>query len=512
MTGEPDILICGGGLAGLFLALRLAPRRCRLIALAPLGEAAATAWAQGGLAAALAQEDHPSRHARDTVAAGAGLVDPIVARLIAESGPDRVRDLLALGVPFDRTADGELALSLEAAHSCARVARVSGDLAGRAIIEALIYAAEAASHIEILAPMKALSLLQDDTGRICGVLAQAPGAEPVSLQAAETILCAGGSGGLYSITTNPRTARGDALAMAYDAGALILDPEFVQFHPTAIDIGRDPAPLATEALRGDGARLIRASGRPLMEGIDERGDLAPRDILARAIHSARSEGEKVFLDCRTTVGSHFPERFPTVFQSCMSAGLDPRIEPIPVAPAMHYHMGGVSSDLWGRSSLEGLSVCGECASTGAHGANRLASNSLLEAVAFAERIAQRLKNSTLKRPGPGRAFARTELPSVELEALRRRMSADAGVVRNEAGLSNTLDWIADTQRTSGHATALTAARLIAEAALHRRESRGGHFRSDHPASTTPFRTAVVRGPGGAPIINRLPQTETGDSA
>lgn len=510
MTGEPDILICGGGLAGLFLALRLAPRRCRLMALAPLGEAAASAWAQGGLAAAMSPDDEPDRHAQDTIMAGAGLVDPVVAHLIARSGPNRVRDLLALGVPFDRTADGALALSLEAAHSHARVARVSGDLAGRAIIEALIYAAEISPHIEILAPLQALALLQDDNGRIGGVLARSPaGGDPVELRASETILCAGGSGGLYSITTNPRTSRGDALAMAYRAGALILDPEFVQFHPTAIDIGRDPAPLATEALRGDGAHLVDAHGRSLMDGIDPRGDLAPRDVIAGAVHASRRRGSKVFLDCRLAIGDSFPERFPTVFQTCMSAGLDPRQDLIPVAPAMHYHMGGVSSDLWGRSSLEGLSVCGECASTGAHGANRLASNSLLEAVAFADRIARRLKDTTLSSSRPVRSETPIDPPSAEIEDLRALMSANVGVVRDEQGLSAALEWITSREKARGYALPFTAARLIAQAALNRRETRGAHIRTDHPHAGAPFRSGVVRGADGDPAIFVIPHADPG---
>jgi len=272
-----DILIVGGGLAGLFLALKLAPRRCTVIALAPLGQAAASAWAQGGLAAALSPQDNPALHAIDTIAAGAGIVDPVVAQLIAEEGANRVRDLLELGVPFDRTADGELALSLEAAHSRARVARVSGDLAGKAIMESLTYAVAASAHIEVIDRVKALALLQDTNGRIAGVLAQDAAGKTIELHARETVLCAGGSGGLYAITTNPRSSQGDAMAMAYTAGALIADPEFVQFHPTAIDIGRDPAPLATEALRGEGAKLVDRTGRAFMADYHPLADLAPRD-------------------------------------------------------------------------------------------------------------------------------------------------------------------------------------------------------------------------------------------
>jgi len=496
-----DILIVGAGLAGLFLALKLAPRRCTVIALAPLGQAAASAWAQGGLAAALSPEDEPSLHASDTVAAGAGIVDPVVARLIAEDGPDRVRDLLELGVPFDRTAEGDLALSLEAAHSRARVARVSGDLAGKAIMEALSYAVAAAAHIHVIERVKALALLQDGNGRIGGVLAQDGDGRPVELRASETVLCAGGSGGLFAITTNPRSSQGDAIAMAYSAGALIADPEFVQFHPTAIDIGRDPAPLATEALRGDGARLIDRTGRAFMGDYHPLGDLAPRDEVARAIHSERQSGRGAFLDCRAAVGAHFPEHFPTVFAACESAGIDPRTMPIPVAPAMHYHMGGVVTDLWARTSLEGLSACGESASTGAHGANRLASNSLLEAVVFAERAARRLKGAVLSEGGEAAsAVAPPVLADSSLAELRRRMHAEVGVVREAAGLGATLDWLAAVTARTGPARALVTAQLIAAAALARQESRGGHYRSDYPQVAAPHRTFVRRRTDDRPEI------------
>ena len=496
-----DILIVGAGLAGLFLALKLAPRRCTVIAMAPLGQAAASAWAQGGLAAALSPEDEPSLHALDTIAAGAGIVDPVVARLIAEDGPHRVRDLIELGVPFDRTAEGKLALSLEAAHSRARVARVSGDLAGKAIMEALTYAVLASAHIEVIEGVKALAVLQDGNGRIAGVLAKDAHGKHVEIRARETVLCAGGSGGLFAITTNPRSSQGDAVAMAYTAGGLIADPEFVQFHPTAIDIGRDPAPLATEALRGDGATLVDREGRAFMTAYHPLGDLAPRDEVARAIHSERQAGRGAFLDCRSAIGAHFPEHFPTVFATCQSANIDPRTMPIPVAPAMHYHMGGIVTDLWARTSLEGLSACGETASTGAHGANRLASNSLLEAVVFAERAARRLKGATLADPGDARAIAPPELNEPLLVELRTRMHGQVGVVRDAAGLGATLDWLTAAHADVGPARAIIAARLITAGALARHESRGGHYRSDFPDAASPHRTFIRRGPDGLPLIH-----------
>ncbi|MCX7358961.1 MAG: L-aspartate oxidase, partial [Alphaproteobacteria bacterium] len=390
MSARGDILIVGAGLAGLFLALKLAPRRCVVLSQAPLGQASSSAWAQGGLAAALAPGDDPKLHAEDTVAAGAGLVDPAIASLIAREGPDRVRDLIALGVPFDRTPDGALAQSLEAAHSRPRVVRVSGDLAGKAIMDALIAAARAAPHIDIVERKRARALLRDANDRVCGVLCD----NDETFLGNEVILATGGAGGLFAVTTNPTEAQGQGFAMAARVGALIADPEFVQFHPTAIDIGRDPAPLATEALRGEGAHVVNGNGESFV------ADLAPRDVVARAIHLERQAGRGAFLDAREAVGSKFPAHFPTVFAACMSAGLDPRIAPIPIAPAAHYHMGGVATDIWGRSSVEGLWAVGECASTGAHGANRLASNSLLEAVVFAHRIAARLRDDDQQLPLP----------------------------------------------------------------------------------------------------------------
>lgn len=497
---DTDVLIVGAGLAGLFLALKLAPRPCIVISPAPLGQASSSAWAQGGLAAALHPLDSPAQHADDTIAAGAGLVDPVIARLIAEEGPARVRDLISLGVPFDRTPDGQLALSLEAAHSHPRVARVSGDLAGKAIMDALVAAVSAAPHIRLIEGARAAGLLQDSNGRIAGVLLRDASGTTAPCTAVETVLCAGGSGGLYQVTTNPREALGEAIAMAYQAGALLADIEFVQFHPTGIDIGRDPAPLATEALRGEGATLHNADGRAFMADYHPQAELAPRDEVARAIHSERAAGRGAFLDCRTAVGAAFPHHFPTVFAACMSAGIDPRIMMIPVAPAAHYHMGGIVSDFWGRSTLEGLSVCGECTATGAHGANRLASNSLLEAVVFAERIARRLSGAALKTPAASSAAVPPPLEAERLSALREAMSADCGVVRSGDGLNRLVSLIDQTECAAGGTPplALVTARLIAEAALARTESRGGHFRSDFPATGAPERRFIF-----APVSESL---------
>ena len=486
MSQDDSLLIVGAGLAGLFLALQARPRRVRVLTPAPLGQASSSAWAQGGLAVALASGDNPELHAQDTIAAGAGLVDPVVARLIAEEGPARIIDLIALGVPFDRTPDGQLAQSLEAAHSRPRVARVKGDLAGKAIMDALIIAARAAEHIEVIEGLSARALIQDEHGRARGVICFDQQGATHELHGGEIILATGGVGGLYAVTTNPPSALGHGLAMAARAGALVADPEFVQFHPTAIELGRDPAPLATEALRGEGAKLVNRAGESFVS------ELAPRDVVARAIHEERKAGRGAFLDARAAVGAHFPDHFPTVFAACMSAGLDPRGELIPVAPAAHYHMGGVASDLWGRATLDGLSVVGECAATGAHGANRLASNSLLEAVVFAHRIAERLREAPAPAPAAlAPAHAPPQWPLEVRAALRAIMQADAGVSRNASDLESALVRFDALGRAYGDANALFAARLIVQAALSRRESRGGHYRSDFPDAGTPQRTFLT---------------------
>ncbi|MEM1106870.1 MAG: L-aspartate oxidase [Pseudomonadota bacterium] len=501
-----DVLIVGAGLAGLFLALKAAPHECTVLTPAPLGQSASSAWAQGGLAAALAPGDSPEAHARDTVAAGAGLVDPVVAGLIASEGAARVRDLIALGVPFDRTEDGVLALSLEAAHSHPRVARVAGDLAGRAIMDALTAAVAACPHITVIDGVKAAALLQDETtGRVAGVVARSRGGALSTIKARETVLCTGGAGGLFEVTTNPASARGDALGMALSAGALVSDLEFIQFHPTAMDVGLDPAPLATEALRGEGAVLVDGEGDAFMARYHPGGDLAPRDEVARAIHAERLSGRGAFLDARAAIGAAFPDLFPTVFAACQAAGFDPRATPIPVAPAAHYHMGGVVSDLWGRSSVAGLSVCGECASTGAHGANRLASNSLLEAVVFARRIAERLTGGQLQTPGAAAGRVADPLAPAALTELRQGMQAHCGVTRHADGLAKLEGTLERLSAEHGAPCDLVAARAIAASAAAREESRGGHARSDYPGlSETPTRSyrAAPAPPRRAPMATR----------
>jgi L-aspartate oxidase len=484
------VVVVGAGLAGLSAALAAAPRRVLVLTDAPLSHACSSAWAQGGMAAALSDGDSAEAHAADTVAAGAGLVNPAMARLLTEEGPAAVRALAALGAPFDRTADGAFAQSLEAAHSRPRVARVKDDQAGAAIMDAVVVAVLAAPHIEVRTGHGLAGLLQDADGRVRGVVAEHDGAL-VEITAAATILATGGLGGLYAVTTTPAELKGEGLGLAALAGAVIADPEFVQFHPTAIDIGRDPAPLATEALRGEGAVLVDAAGRRFMARYHPDAELAPRDVVARAIHAEREAGRGAFLDARDAVGGRFPEEFPAVFAACMAGGIDPRVQPIPVAPACHYHMGGIATDAEGATSLPGLYAAGECASTGVHGANRLASNSLLEAAVFGARAGRAAAREIDPPVARLVRLVTPDLPAAALQVLRRAMSRDAGVVRASDGLLRLLDEIDGLEAQHGRTAQLAAARLVAACALARTESRGGHFRSDATRPADPKRTFVT---------------------
>ncbi|THD50803.1 L-aspartate oxidase [Phenylobacterium sp.] len=484
------VLIVGAGLAGLSAALAAAPRKALVLTGAPLSEGCSSAWAQGGMAAALSEGDTAAQHAEDTIAAGAGLVDPGMARLLTEEGPAAVRALAELGAPFDQTADGAFVQSLEAAHSRARVARVNGDQAGAAIMRAVIAAVLTAPHIEVRSGHHLRGLLQDAGGRVRGVVCEQAGGL-IEIAAPVTILATGGIGGLYAVTTTPAGLKGEGLGLAALAGAVIADPEFVQFHPTAIDIDHDPAPLATEALRGEGAVLVNADGTRFMAAYHRDAELAPRDVVARAIHAEREAGRGAFLDAREAVGPNFPGEFPAVFAACMAAGVDPRIQPIPVAPASHYHMGGIATDADGATSLPGLYAAGECASTGVHGANRLASNSLLEAAVFGARAGRAA--AAVSDPAPARSvrLVSPTLPHEAVQRLRRAMSRDAGVVRSADGLLCLLDEIEALEREHGRTAELAAARLVAASALARAESRGGHFRADAlPTYAEPRRTFV----------------------
>lgn len=487
------IVIVGGGLAGLFCALELAPHPVTVLAAAPIGQGASSAWAQGGIAAAISEGDSAELHTRDTIIAGAGLVDEEVTLGMAREAGERVRDLLRYGVPFDRDLEGHLVQSREAAHSARRIVRVAGDRAGRAIMDALIAKVHETPSITLHEGFVAEDLVLRD-GRIAGVVARGDHGQAAVAQffrASDIVLATGGIGALYAVTTNPAEARGIGLALAARAGAIIADPEFVQFHPTAIAIGRDPAPLATEALRGEGATLIDANGERFMVPLHPDAELAPRDIVARGVFAQWQNGKGAFLDCRTAIGAEFDAKFPTVAAICRDAGIDPVHAPIPVMPAEHYHMGGVKTDAQGRTSVPGLWAAGEVSSTGVHGANRLASNSLLEAVVFASRIAQALKPvaADAVAPEPRAPETRNDPPSALVAALRQTMSEHVGVIRNGDGLRRALSQFADMRRETDDPTVLAmldSALLVTAAALARRESRGGHWRSDYPEASPAF--------------------------
>lgn len=488
------VVILGAGLAALTAALRLAPHPVLLIAPDPLGQGASSAWAQGGIAAAMAPDDSPENHAADTVRAGAGIVDETVAGFVTAEAPDQIRALTRLGAPFDRLADGGYVLSREAAHGHARVVRIKGDQAGAEITRSLIAAVVATPSVQVAEGLVAVGLHLEE-GRVAGVrMARAEGSATFLLRCPAVLLAAGGAAGLYAQTTNPARIRGQALGLAARAGAVVADAEFVQFHPTALDCGEDPAPLATEALRGEGACLINRLGERFMVPLHPDAELAPRDIVARAIHAQKQAGLRPMLDTRACPGSRILTEFPAVSGACLRNGIDPTTQPIPVATAAHYHMGGVASDAEGRSTLPGLWVAGEAASTGLHGANRLASNGLLEAVVFATHAASSIRAGL---SGP------VDLPPVDIpvlapcaapdpqlvQRLRLAMTRGAGVIRDATGLRACLSEIAAIEASQPDCEALlnmtAAATLIAMAALIREESRGAHFRSDFPEPCGP---------------------------
>ncbi|MGN2246835.1 L-aspartate oxidase [Frateuria sp. GZRR35] len=473
MRADAPVLIVGAGVAGLATALAAAPRPVRLLCRTHDGVGSASALAQGGIAAAIDPADHPAAHARDTLVAGAHHNDATAVRWLTDEAPRTVAWLVAQGVAFDREEDGALRLGREGGHGVPRIVHAGGDATGAAMVQALRAQAQRASHIQWRGGVDVEALLWRD-GRVVGLRTRDERGREEIHDAARVVLATGGIGSLFARTSNPPGADGAGLALGLAAGAAARDLEFVQFHPTALDLPhRQSLPLVTEALRGAGARLRDARGHPVMDGVHPLGDLAPRDVVARRVWQACQEGG-VWLDATTV--TDWPYRFPTVLAACLEHGIDPRKAPIPVTPAAHFHMGGLSIDLDGDTAVPGLHAVGEVACNGVHGANRLASNSLLEGVACGRQLGARLATLPWAARGQGAMRWIERGPSLDsgtLAMLRQLMWSAAGPQRDAATLREALRqcglW-------HGWQTRLAEALLLA--ALRRTESLGAHCRRD----------------------------------
>jgi L-aspartate oxidase len=507
---EFDFLIIGSGVAGLSCAIELAPHgSVAVITKEVLGEGS-TQWAQGGIAAVLAPApiDSHELHENDTLDAGAGLCDRDAVEVLVREGPLRVRQLIARGAHFDtEPATGELKLTKEAAHSANRIIHAHGDSTGQEVQRSLSTSALKSVGIAIFEHTLTVDLLIAD-GRCMGVLALDTQTNELKIyRAAATILATGGLGGIYKVTTNPPLLTGDGMAMAWRAGANLMDMEFVQFHPTAFAKGpTHPRFLISEAVRGEGAILLNDKGERFMPRYHPDAELAPRDVVARAIATEMlsTQAEFVLLDLRAKTAAQIAERFPKIYSTCVAYGVDPAVEPIPVSPAEHYMMGGVHTDLDGQTNILGLLACGECACTGVHGANRLASNSMLEGLVFGIRTVEaavRLKQAAVGTSqqvvlsARSASEAKTSSPGSEtLSAAKSRvreiMWQYVGLVRNAGGLGIALSALNELFREFGHpapereaielANMINSGWLVTRAAIERTESRGAHYRTDFP--------------------------------
>lgn len=498
-----DVVVVGSGIAGLTVALRyteLAPHGKVLVVTKDALSAGSTRWAQGGIAAVLDPEDTPDEHLRDTLIAGVGLCDEEAVRVLVTEGPDALKRLMEHGARFDRDAGGELQLTREGGHRRNRIVHAGGDATGAEVQRALIAAARAEPRIEIIEHALALDLLEDAEGHACGVTLHVMGEgarDGVGAARANTVvLASGGMGQVYAATTNPVVSTGDGVALALRAGAVVRDIEFVQFHPTVLWLGEDSTgqqPLVSEAVRGEGAVLVDADGERFMQGVHELADLAPRDVVAKAITRKMLETgtDHVYLDARHFGEEKWRVRFPTILAVCREHDIDPVTQPIPVAPAAHYASGGVRTDLYGRTTVPGLYACGEVACTGVHGANRLASNSLLEGLVFAERIASDLaspRRATGEPVADGRADGLVD-PRAR-GRIQNHMSRGAGVLRGAESLTEVARALAGARWTPvavepcteswEAANLLTVATALVATAMEREETRGSHWREDHP--------------------------------
>ncbi|MEX2158294.1 MAG: L-aspartate oxidase [Dehalococcoidia bacterium] len=503
-----DFIIVGSGIAGLYAALLARERGSVLILTKGSIEECNTRYAQGGIAAAVGPDDTPELHLKDTIEAGAGLVDEEAARILVSEAAERISDLVRFGVPFD-SAGGAVALGREGAHSRSRILHAGGDATG-AHIELSLSSLARMSGVEIKEFCQVEDVVIEHGRAVAVTTLDTDSNTSETFEARAIVLATGGTGQLYRASTNPDVATGDGVAVAYRAGAEIMDMEFVQFHPTALRMPGVAVFLISEAVRGEGAVLIDEDGRRFMPEYDERAELAPRDIVARAIHSemTRSGRDRVFLDVTHLPAERVTARFPQIYAYCLEHGLDITKEPIPVSPAAHYMMGGVRTNVWGETTLPGLYACGECACTGVHGANRLASNSLLETVVFARRVVERAAEcgeapgaASLSPDAVALSDGRlAEAGSVSRPDLQSLMWERVGIVRDGESLHGACETMASwdavapapSDRPSHElANLLLCGRLAAEAALRREESRGAHYRTDFPQPRDEWRRHIV---------------------